>query len=243
MHELALPHIVLDIGGYQTKVGFSGNSSPSKLLSTPQNIFYNKIQKNFINYEKHLASIFSIELTLDTVGKSIVLVESPFENQQNRAKLYEIMFETFAFEKVALVSDASMALYSHYINSNGGKSDIDISGLTGMVVDMGELQTSIVPIVEGYTIQKGIINFPINGKNITKLISDNILTLNPNLTPNLNDDQFNNIIRLIINQKASVGTDTITSAKDTVKLDINLNGSVKLLEANNTNKREYTRIW
>lgn len=226
MVEISTPHIVIDVGGYRTKIGFSGNPTPSKVIPTPLDVFHNKIQKNFINFERHLASIFSSELNLDTVGKSIVLLESPFENQQNRSKMYEIMFETFAFEKVALVSDASMALYSHHLNNFTGKGDIDISSLTGMVIDMGELQTSIVPIVEGYTIQKGVINVPINGKSITGLISDNLLSLNPALFSELTDVQIFDLLKVIKETKASTNQSTITTPEDNKTLEVSVSGKV-----------------
>ena len=222
-----VPHLVLDIGGYKTKAGFSGNSMPSEVVATPPDIFYNKIAKNFINYERHLANLCATELSLETVGKSAVVVESPFENQQNRSKIYEIMFETFAFDKVALVSDASMALYSHYLDSHDKKQDVDVSNLTGVVIDLGELQTSIVPVVEGYTIQRGIINFPINGKRLTKLISDNVSKLNPNLPKDLTSAHFKELVRVVKESKAATSLSHITEPKGDKKLEVSVKGKVQ----------------
>lgn len=53
--------------------------------------------------------------------------------------------------------------------------------MTGLIIETGHRQTAIVPIVEGHIIEKGILNYPVNGRFISEQIMKNIITNNPDV--------------------------------------------------------------
>ena len=210
-------HIVIDIGGSRSKIGFSGNNSPSAVIATPADIYQNKLFKNFISLENHLSQVFTNELNINPVDMSCVLLESMIENQQNRAKLYEIMFETFCFGKVAMVGDAPMSLYSYISDRTKGKPAL--MDITGLVVDIGSLQSIITPIMEGYVIQKGIMSFSINGNVIREEIEKSLFTHNYDKVKDFERVEIDELISYIYKKliktslnvnKPRIGTKTVS---------------------------------
>ena len=64
---------------------------------------------------------------------SILMVEAPLPNKLKRAKLAEILFETFNVKRLHLANSSMLGLFSY------GKS-------SGLIIDSGFNVTSTVPI-------------------------------------------------------------------------------------------------
>lgn len=84
-----------------------------------------------------------------------LLTEPPLNSKEDKEKMGKIMFETFEVPGLCIQDKASLSLYA--TNRN-----------TGVIVDCGCDNTSIVPIYEGYYLPYAINNLPLGGFNITQ---------------------------------------------------------------------------
>lgn len=170
--------ILIDFGSWKTKVGFHANTNPIFELNTPIDVFLSKTVKNMDNLEIFCVDLFTKHLMVDPKDKHFMISESVFEEKQSRKQIYEIFFESFLAKQVALVPDAISSLYSYM----KPQKFFSTKAMTGLVIESGHSQTAIVPIVEGHIIEKGIQNYPVNGKMITEHIMANLLENNPKIT-------------------------------------------------------------
>jgi actin-related protein 2 len=67
----------------------------------------------------------------------VLLTDAPLNSAANRGKALEVLFEVFGFNGVCLQPTPVLSLYSQGLT-------------TGLVVDSGATQTTIVPVLEGY---------------------------------------------------------------------------------------------
>ena len=201
MEENLKKDIIIDTGSHTTKIGFSNNTCPLFKIhhsNFPSKIYTSKTIKNFENLEIFYSDLFTNNLSLDPEGKSFIITESVFEEQNSRLKQMEIFFESFTAKRIALVSDVACSFFSYqknkiknlkknYIKKNENEifskdyENLDMRDFNGLILEMGHKQSAIVPIVEGHIIEQGIFNYPINGDFITKQIYKNINLLNPEI--------------------------------------------------------------
>ena len=96
---------------------------------------------------------------------SILMVEAPLPNKLKRAKLAEILFETFNVKRLHLANSSMLGLFSY------GKS-------SGLIIDSGFNVTSTVPIYEGFPLTHASVKINYGGEDISKnlldLIKENI---------------------------------------------------------------------
>ncbi len=96
---------------------------------------------------------------------SVLMAETPLPNKIKRAKLAEILFETFNVKRLHLGNSSMLGLFSY------GKS-------SGLVIDSGFNLSSTVPIYEGFPLTHASVKINFGGENISKnlldLIKDNI---------------------------------------------------------------------
>ena len=96
---------------------------------------------------------------------SILMVKAPLSNKLKRAKLAEILFETFNVKRLHLANSSMLGLFSY------GKS-------SGLIIDSGFNITSTVPIYEGFPLTHASVKINFGGENISKnvleLIKNNI---------------------------------------------------------------------
>ena len=94
------------------------------------------------------------------VGGSVVLTDlvSGIPAKQ-REKLIEIMFETFAFNRANISASAALVLASRGATS-------------GLVVDVGDTKTEIVPVVSGFVQKSGIKTTDLGGRTVTNRFID-----------------------------------------------------------------------
>ena len=178
-------HIIIDNGSGYVKAGISGEKKPSVVI--PSYIGYPKLSNNkqefFIgsevekikeklkfNYpieqgeikdwdemEKIWRYIFSKGLKVDAEEYKIMITETPLNPIKQREKIGEIMFETFNIQGLYIVYSSILSLYKE------GK-------LNGIVVDLGDGVTQIVPINNGISINNGLTRIDFGGRDLTEFM-------------------------------------------------------------------------
>ncbi len=84
-----------------------------------------------------------------------VVVDNAVLSKQKRKEIAEIYFEQLGFETLAILNSAMLSLFST------GKTK-------GLVADLGEGCTSVVPVYEGYTLQHAALAADFGGKDVTE---------------------------------------------------------------------------
>lgn len=183
--------IIIDNGTHRTRVGFAGNKLPTfevapysiglkPTYQEPRPVYSTKTVKDFSLLESFYYELLVKNLNIEPCDQSYVITEPVFETNENRFRMLEMMFETFDAQKVALTTDAAMTLYSLQKASAKQVSSTVRSNLTGLVVDLGHKQSTIVPLVEGHIIENGIVRYPIHGEKIRESIKTSLLSKKEN---------------------------------------------------------------
>ena len=188
--DYCLPHIIIDNGSGYCKAGLSEEEGPRAVF--PSYIGYPKYPrcfgsmdkrdffigadaeasrgvlklyypiengyiKNWDVMEKIWEYIFTKELRVDPVEHNLVITENSSLKEKNREKIAQVMFETFCVHGLYIANPSSLALYS------SGK-------FTGIVVDSGEGDTKIVPMLDGYSIYYANSTVEVGGKTLTEYL-------------------------------------------------------------------------
>ena len=188
------PHIIIDFGSSSIKVGFNGESVPRlvipNLIGHPKKSFDKIIQDEnntyfgyealynsaslSLNYPKLknngkislepnelkdiegiLDYIFTKKLKVKQDNYNVFIVDSLYTNTEERNAIAKILTEKFNIYNFHMEPQSIMTLYSTAKSS-------------GLVVESGEIQTTILPIFEGFIIPNSIYTFPIAGKYLTE---------------------------------------------------------------------------
>ncbi len=189
LDELHAKPLVLDNGTGFTKNGFAGEDQPRSVFPTiigyPKNPivmpdveayfreFY--IGEEAMNMRGVLKLLYPLEhgqvrdwgameniwhytfyndLRVNPNEHPIMLTEPPLNDNKNKEKMAEMMFETFNVPAVYISMQAILSLYA------SGRT-------TGIVIDIGDGVTHIVPIYEGFAISHAIYRSDIGGRDIT----------------------------------------------------------------------------
>ena len=186
-NEDVLP-IVLDVGSHTTRAGFAGDDAPRAAFPSViggtkylkgmvgignkdnyvgdeaqvqrgmlkmQSMVKNGIVANFDLYERLLHHTFYNELRI-APEEHPVLFSAPVMNPlANEQKISQIMFETFSVPACAAALAPALSLYA------SGRG-------TGVVVEIGEGVTQIVPIYESAIIDEAIIRLDSGGETMTR---------------------------------------------------------------------------
>ncbi|MHA1223063.1 MAG: actin, cytoplasmic 2, partial [Candidatus Heimdallarchaeaceae archaeon] len=97
---------------------------------------------------------FYNDLRLNPNEHPIMLTEPPLNDNKNKEKMAELMFETFNVPALYISMQAILSLYA------SGRT-------TGLVVDAGDGVIHIVPVYEGFAISHAIHRTDIGGRDIT----------------------------------------------------------------------------
>ena len=96
----------------------------------------------------------------DGAGGSVVLTETfSMATDKQREKLFELMFETFQFERVNVSASAALTLAARGATS-------------GLVVDIGDAKTEIVPVISGFVHKGAVKNSSVAGRTVTERLMD-----------------------------------------------------------------------
>jgi len=85
----------------------------------------------------------------------VLITEAPLNPRQNREKAAEIFFESFRAPAMFFSPQAVLSLYA------SGRT-------TGIVVDVGEGLTHVIPVYEGFALPHSVIRSDVAGRDITK---------------------------------------------------------------------------
>ncbi len=183
--------IVLDIGQFSSKIGFAGEDSPSQVFLTmvgkPKyqsvgvdyearesrvNEFYvgdeiqsiglykifHPIEKGIIKdwtYFEHIINYIFYNLRVDPTLVNVLFAVHPLFPYKDLEKIFKLFLEQYQCMAFYPVLDSMLTLYS------GGFQ-------TGLIVEIGDSNTRIVPIYEGYKIEHAVKILDIGGRVLTK---------------------------------------------------------------------------
>ncbi|MFX1252437.1 MAG: actin, cytoplasmic 2 [Promethearchaeota archaeon] len=181
------PPVVLDNGTCLSKNGYGGEDQPRSVFNTllgypkyPNSIYTSYVDEYFIgkntcklqdalelNYpikrgviedweamEKVWHYTFFKDLRLDPAEHPVLLSERSGNPAPNRERAAEILFETFNIPALYISNQGTLSLYA------SGRT-------TGLIVDIGEGKTDIVPIYEGFAVTDAVRSFDIGGWDVT----------------------------------------------------------------------------
>ncbi len=155
--------LVFDNGSLLTKAGFAGDDEPTAVFPTRTDgqryPIHRGIVTNWQEMEEVWHHTFYKVLRVAPEGHSVLLTEAPTVSKADRETMVRIMFETFHVPAMFVINPAILSLYAT------GRT-------TGLVVDIGDGVTHIVPIYEGYSIPHAIIRMEIAGCDLTNYLME-----------------------------------------------------------------------
>ncbi|XP_074334302.1 actin-related protein 3-like isoform X2 [Apium graveolens] len=134
-------------------------SSNTYNLSYP--IKYGQVD-NWDAMERYWQQCIFNYLRCDPEDHYFLLTESPLTAPESREYIGEIMFETFNVPGLYIAVQPVLALAAGYTTSK--------CEMTGVVVDVGDGATHVVPVADGYVIGSSIRSIPLSGKDVTLFI-------------------------------------------------------------------------
>jgi actin-related protein 3 len=134
-------------------------SSNTYNLSYP---IHNGQVENWDTMERFWQQCIFNYLRCDPEDHYFLLTESPLTPPETREYTGEIMFETFNVPGLYIACQPVLALAAGYTTTK--------CEMTGVVVDVGDGATHIVPVADGYVIGSSIRSIPITGKDVTQFI-------------------------------------------------------------------------
>lgn len=183
--------VVLDIGQFSSKIGFAGEDSPGQVFLTMvgkpkyQNIgidysgtdtrenelyvgdeiqsiglykIFHPIEKGVIADWKHFENIIDYifyNLRVDPTLVNLLFAIHPLFPRKDLERLFQLFLEKYQCMAFYPVLDSMLTLYS------GGFQ-------TGLIIEIGDSNTRIVPIYEGYKLNHAVKILDIGGRVLTR---------------------------------------------------------------------------
>ncbi|KAL3083177.1 hypothetical protein niasHS_010979 [Heterodera schachtii] len=97
------------------------------------------------------------KLNIDANECKLMLTEPPLNPNNNREKMFQVMFEQYGFHAIYIAIQAVLTLYAQGL-------------LTGVVVDSGDGVTHICPVFEGYALNHLTKRLDVAGRDITRYL-------------------------------------------------------------------------
>jgi actin-related protein len=183
----AAPVVMIDNGSHQIRAGYAGEEGPRLVMPSLVGLARNKgvamasgmgdsavgdeaiarrgmlfcnqpfqggIVNNWGDAERLWANIIFSELRIIPENHCFVLTQPALTPESQKEKLLELMLETFNAHSLYLGAAPVFSLYSYGLT-------------TGLVVDSGLDNTTVVPIHEGYALGRHVTSSPIAGRQLT----------------------------------------------------------------------------
>lgn len=174
------PPVVLDIGTAFTKLGFAGEAHPRFIL--PSECFLSSTGKicQLFNYSSstelydHFVDFFQMmffkHVLVSPKDRKVVIVENVFGETVIRETIAKVLFKHFEVSSILFVPTHLMALSTLAVPS-------------GVVIDMGYKETTIVPIFSGVQILKAFQDQAFGAKSIHEEIKRQLVDtgIDPNI--------------------------------------------------------------
>lgn len=120
---------------------------------------------NWDDMERVWAHLYRQELQTRAEEHPLLITEAPLNPRTNREKMCQVLFELFNVPCMYIAIQAVLSLYA------SGRT-------TGVVIDIGDGVSHIVPVYEGFALPTSIKRMNIAGRNITELLSHQLTRMN-----------------------------------------------------------------
>ncbi|KAM7203400.1 Actin/actin-like protein [Naviculisporaceae sp. PSN 640] len=144
--------IMIGMGQRDSYVGDEAQSKRGIL--TLRNPIEHGIVTNWDDMERVWHHTYYHELRVAPEDHAILMSESPLNPKPNRERMTQILFETFDAPAFYTSVDAILSLYAN------GRT-------TGMVVDIGDGVTHVLPAYEGFALPHAIARIDMAGRDLT----------------------------------------------------------------------------
>ncbi|KRY56328.1 Actin-like protein 6A [Trichinella britovi] len=119
----------------------------------------NGIIQDYDFFEAVMYHLYALPGFGDSCEHNVFFTEPPWNKNEHRKRIAEMMFETFDVPSIYFYKNAALAAFAN------GRT-------TGLVVDCGATHTSVVPVREGYCLQKGLVTSPFGGDAMSALCAE-----------------------------------------------------------------------
>eukprot|EP01105_Mastigella_eilhardi_P023908 TRINITY_DN6113_c0_g1_i1.p1 TRINITY_DN6113_c0_g1~~TRINITY_DN6113_c0_g1_i1.p1 ORF type:complete len:1182 (-),score=308.16 TRINITY_DN6113_c0_g1_i1:54-3599(-) len=146
------------MAGMGNKDSYVGDDAQSKRgILTLKYPIEHGVVTNWDDMEKVLHHTFYNELRIAPEEHPVLISDETLNPAANREKMMQILFETFNVPAVYVTSAPVLALYA------SGRT-------TGIVINIGDTTTQIVPIYEGFALAHAIVCAQIGGRDLTDFL-------------------------------------------------------------------------
>ncbi len=192
--------VVLDIGQFSTKIGFAGEDTPSQVFLTmvgkpkyqsvdvsyeskqsrEEEIYvgdeiqsiglykiFHPIEKGIVVDWTHFENIIDYifyNLRVDPTLVNVLFAVHPMFPYKDLKRIFELFLERYQCMAFYPVLDSMLTLYS------GGFQ-------TGLIIEIGDSNTRIVPIYEGYKLEHAVRILDIGGRVLTRYMEQTLESL------------------------------------------------------------------
>lgn len=149
--------VVLDIGEYETRIGFSGEKEPVEVFPTivdGQIPIHNGVVTNWDQVEKIITKSFDI-LKVKPEDVPVLITESLNISKSNRERWTQILFDTFEIPSLYIASQPYLSLAA-------------VGRTTGMALCVSEGSSYAVPIYENVPSKWALKSCEVTGSKITE---------------------------------------------------------------------------